>query len=235
MQGNVNRRFAQHTVTLFVLVTGVLALLLGPGRPPGARAIGLGGSILYVTTTGSNALGNNCQTLATPCQTITYALTQALATDTIEVAAGTYSASETFPLTIAIALTISGGWNASFTTQAGATIVDAGGVNAVFSITNGAGTTVALSGMTIQNGTTAGNGGGVDALTGEAVSEQAIVGSSAVSARASGTYSCQGASSGFNCQSRSPGGSIADLPAAADDAEAPSVPGFERTRDLPAP
>lgn len=77
--------------------------------------------------------------------------------------------------------------------------------------------------------------GGADTQTGEAVSEQAIVGSSAVSARAAGTYSCQGASSGFNCQSRSPASNIADLPAASGDAETPSIPGFEGARGLPAP
>jgi parallel beta-helix repeat protein len=45
---------------------------------------------LYVATSGSNA-ANNCQTSATPCQTVTYALTQAAASgDTINIAAGNY-------------------------------------------------------------------------------------------------------------------------------------------------
>ena len=53
---------------------------------------------------------------------------------------------------------------------------------------------------------------GADAQTGEAVAEQATVGSATLSARAAGTYSCQGSSSGSNCQSHLPGAAVAAAP-----------------------
>ncbi len=56
----------------------------------------------YVATTGSDA-ANDCLASGTPCKTITYALTQAEATDVINVAAGTYDTpanGETFPLAL---------------------------------------------------------------------------------------------------------------------------------------
>ena len=43
---------------------------------------------LFVSPTGSDT--NNCQTIGSPCATLGYALSQAAASDTIMVAAGTY-------------------------------------------------------------------------------------------------------------------------------------------------
>jgi hypothetical protein len=45
---------------------------------------------LYVSATGTNAGGNNCQTQSNPCATISYAVSKAASGDTIQVAAGTY-------------------------------------------------------------------------------------------------------------------------------------------------
>jgi hypothetical protein len=56
---------------------------------------------LYVAPSGSNA--GNCQTMATPCQTITYALTQAAASgDTVNIAAGTYTEEVTINKSVAL-------------------------------------------------------------------------------------------------------------------------------------
>lgn len=95
----------------------------------------------FVATTGSNAGANTCLASGSPCKTITYALTQAVANDTISVAVGTYNTAlgETFPLSIVINLTL---------TDAGApsTIIDAtgGGTNRVIQI--GALASVTISG-----------------------------------------------------------------------------------------
>ncbi|MCZ7624561.1 MAG: DUF1565 domain-containing protein [Candidatus Methylomirabilis sp.] len=78
----------------------------------------------FVATSGNDS-GNTCLSSDSPCKTITHALTQAVAGDTISVAAGTYNLAlgETFPLTINKALTLTGA-------GAGSTILDATGANA---------------------------------------------------------------------------------------------------------
>ncbi|NWG01122.1 MAG: IPTL-CTERM sorting domain-containing protein [Thermoanaerobaculaceae bacterium] len=76
----------------------VLSLAVGAVTAPEAWAANL-----YVATTGSDAGPNNCQTLASPCKTITHALTQAVSGDVINVAAGLYDTpgnGETFPLAL---------------------------------------------------------------------------------------------------------------------------------------
>jgi len=84
----------------------------GLARALAAAALLLAGSspaaTLYVSTAGSNA--GNCQTVGTPCQTITYALSQAAAAgDSIDIAAGTY----TEELTIAKSVVLNGAGMAS--------------------------------------------------------------------------------------------------------------------------
>lgn len=89
---------------------------------------------------------NDCSALASPCKTITHALTQAVANDTISVAAGTYNLAlgETFPLVIAVNLTLTGA-------GAPTTIIDATGANTRV-ITVNVGVTAAISGVTITGG-----------------------------------------------------------------------------------
>jgi hypothetical protein len=97
----------------------------------------------FVATTG-NDTANDCLTDSMPCKTITYALTQVAANDTIQIAGGTYNPvlGETFPLTIGINLTLTG-------SGADTTIIDAGRTNRVLVIS---GATVAISGVTITGG-----------------------------------------------------------------------------------
>jgi hypothetical protein len=128
-----------------LLLSGVLALafMFLPGSPA------LAASTWYVNgVTGSDA--NACASAAAACQTIGHALTLASSGDTIEVAAATYPEN----LTITINVMIVG---AGATT----TIIDGGHVNTVVSIPN-APVKVLLSGLTIQNGATSGNGGGIN-------------------------------------------------------------------------
>ena len=131
-------------------VAVAVVLLAGLGRPPD---LGAAGTTRLVAPGGSDA--GDCT--SAPCHTIGHAIGVSSAGDTINVAAGTYSPSgnnESFPLSIFIPLTIAGAGS-------GGTIVDASQMNTVFSVSNSSGT-VALSGMTIQNGKApdGGKGGG---------------------------------------------------------------------------
>jgi hypothetical protein len=74
----------------------------------------------YVATTGDN--GNDCLSPGTPCATINGAITKATAGDTILVVEGTYG--ETVVVNKNIAL--SGGWDSSFISKAGHSIIDLG-------------------------------------------------------------------------------------------------------------
>ncbi len=74
------------------------SLTLGAVTVPEAWAANL-----YVATTGSDAGPNTCQVPASPCKTLTHALTQAVSGDVINVAAGLYDTpgnGETFPLAL---------------------------------------------------------------------------------------------------------------------------------------
>lgn len=63
-----------------------------------------------------NDAANDCLASATPCRTITHGLTQAASGDVVEVAGGTYEETAlTFDVTQT--LTLSGGWNGSFTSR----------------------------------------------------------------------------------------------------------------------
>src|SRR5262245_15816831 len=98
----------------------------------------------FVATTGTDA-GNACLVAGSPCKTITHALTQAVANDTISVAAGTYGLAlgETFPITINANLTLTGA-------ESGATVIDATGANNRVIRVHAA--TVTIGGVSITGG-----------------------------------------------------------------------------------
>jgi len=69
----------------------------------------------FVSNAGNDA-ANDCLASATPCRTITHALTQAASGDVVKVAGGTYEESAlTFDVTKT--LTLSGGWTSDFTSR----------------------------------------------------------------------------------------------------------------------
>jgi Zn-dependent metalloprotease len=100
------------------------------------------GTLLYVSTTGSDDVSNNCQSNATPCLTIQNAVNKANDGDVIRVATGIYQTSGfvdlglPYPYTVVslgtantinpglIDITLSGGWNEGFTNQEGYAIID---------------------------------------------------------------------------------------------------------------
>jgi Abnormal spindle-like microcephaly-assoc'd, ASPM-SPD-2-Hydin len=99
---------------------------------------------LYVSTSGNDL--NGCLTPASPCRTLGHAIAVAASGATISVAAGTYPETVTVPLS----LTLVGA-------GASRTIVD--GQQSGTAVTVNAGATVAISGVTIQNGSGSYGGG----------------------------------------------------------------------------
>jgi Zn-dependent metalloprotease len=111
----------------------------------------------YVATTGSDA--NSCSTPASPCLTIGQAVWKAVNGDTILVASGTYTGTASFVVGISENLTISGGWDPTYTQQSGETILDGQNARQVIYIGGG---TITLDRLTITNGSKLdGDGGGI--------------------------------------------------------------------------
>jgi Putative Ig domain len=107
---------------------------------------------LYVSTTGT---GTAC-TKASPCSSISQAASVALSHGgdivSIKVAAGTYDENDSIDASSLASLSLVGA-------GASSTIVNGGGTNTVMTFAAG---TVSLSGLTIENGNTQTNGGGID-------------------------------------------------------------------------
>jgi hypothetical protein len=144
----------------------------------------LAGVNWYVATTGNDT--NNCATTSTPCATIKGAIGKASNGDTILVATGTYIGTGSEVVLINKNVTLSGGWDSTFSTQDGASTID--GQNArrgvVVYINNGSITTtldrfivdkgigspgggifnsgnLTITNSSIQNNSASGHGGGI--------------------------------------------------------------------------
>ena len=150
-----NRKFYLINVSLWlgIALALILTLALIGVRPAMAAS-----TTWYVATTGNDT--NDCATTSTPCPTINGAIGKATAGDTIEVAIGTYTASSgTEVVLIDKSLTLSGGWDATFTTQSDRSTIDGGGIHRGISI-NSSGIVV-IDRFTIQNGKADMQGGGI--------------------------------------------------------------------------
>jgi PKD repeat protein len=104
---------------------------------------------------------NDCQSPSTPCATINGALNNPvfLGGDTILVASGTYTGINTEVVLLNRDVTLSGGWDESFTSQNGISILDGQGVQR--GIRETAGVTALVERFQLQNGNVSGNGGGI--------------------------------------------------------------------------
>jgi hypothetical protein len=109
-------RVMRRTVTVAGTVVGSVVLLTGTLGLMSGTASAVPANTLYVTPGGS--AGGNCASPATACANINYALSQAVAGDTIKVAAGTYD--QTVAITIPVRLVGSG---------AGRTIINGAGID----------------------------------------------------------------------------------------------------------
>ena len=105
------------------------------------------GGTWYVATTGNDA--NSCLSTDSPCGTINGAMGKAAEGDTIMVAAGTYPGTGIAVVSINKSITLSGGWNAGFTTQNGMSTID--GQGARWGIIT-SGNPVVIDRFKIQNG-----------------------------------------------------------------------------------
>jgi hypothetical protein len=111
----------------------------------------------YVTTTGNDS--NSCTATGSPCLTINGAIGKAASGDMIKVATGTYTNSGTEVVLINKSITLSGGWNASFTTQSGMSTID--GQQARRGLMVNSGVTAIIERFVVQNGNSMGGGGGI--------------------------------------------------------------------------
>ena len=136
-----------------ILIIGLLAINV----PQTVRAAGP----WYVASTGDD--GNDCLSPATPCGTINGAIGKAAGEDTIFVAEGTYTASGTEVVLIDKSINLVGGWNESFTTQSGISIID--GSNLRKGIHVNPGIIAIVERFTVQNGS-ATQGSGVTLVGG---------------------------------------------------------------------
>jgi hypothetical protein len=106
------KRMLVNILSIFVM----LALALSATRS--AYAAGP----WYVAPNGND--GNDCLSSATPCGSINGAIAKASSNDTINIAAGVYTSTETAVVLLGKSLTLSGGWNTDFSSQQGMSILD---------------------------------------------------------------------------------------------------------------
>src|SRR4030095_7281755 len=108
----------QHKLfRLFFVLTFVIGLAV-VSAPQSARAAGP----WYVSTTGDD--NNDCLSLANPCATINGAIGKASSQDIVYVAQGIYTGSGNEVVLIDKDISLSGGWDASFTAQSGISTID---------------------------------------------------------------------------------------------------------------
>lgn len=146
----------------------LLALLFSPLaiRPVQAQTA----TTWYVTTTGDDS--NICSDAISPCLTINGALSLASAEDTIKVAMGTYTSTATEVVLITQNITLSGGWDAGFTTQNGLSIIDGQTTRRGVEIEA---IEVVMSHFKIQNGFDGALGGGIFVNDGKLTLNNSIV------------------------------------------------------------
>jgi hypothetical protein len=115
------------------------------------------GSIRFVTTGGYD--GYDCLTPATACGTINGALAKATASDTIEVSAETYYGYGEEVVYINKDISLSGGWDPSFTNRIGRTTIDGQNMRQGIEIVEGVSASIEY--LTVLNGFSSSYAGGI--------------------------------------------------------------------------
>jgi hypothetical protein len=147
----------KHLLILVTLGLGLtLALLWLANSPCATPSISRAAGPWYVASGGDD--GNDCLSAGTACATINGAIAMVSSGDTIYVAIGTYTGTGDEVVLLDKNATLSGGWDASFTTQHGSSAIDGEGSRR--GITVNTGVTAIVEHFTIQNGS-ADDGGGI--------------------------------------------------------------------------
>ncbi len=162
-----------------------------PATDSAADVTALAGATWYVATTGNDA--NSCSAPASPCATIDGAIAKAATGDIIRVASGTYTNITGNVVTISKGVTLSGGWNSTFSSQNGASIIDGGGVrNGI--LVNSSGLTIVVEYFVIQNSYTGSDSGGIYVYGSNFSLKNSSVINNKAGARGAGVFMISGAS-----------------------------------------
>lgn len=136
----------------FSRLLGLLVILLGlipaPVQAAGPWYVAVGGSDL-----------NDCLTPATPCAAINTAISRASSGDTILVGEGLYLGTGERVVWIDKGVTLSGGWNAGFSSQVGRSTIDGQDLRQAIRVTGSEAVTVTH--FILQNGLGNGEAGGI--------------------------------------------------------------------------
>ena len=145
----------------------------------------------YVTTSGNNS--DDCLSPATACATINGGLSKPgfIAGDTIRVATGTYTGAGEQVVLLDKSVILSGGWDASFTSQSGASTIDGEGARRGMNANNGI--TVVIERFAIQNCAAAGDGGGIRVALGTLTLNNSTVSGNTAGGQGAGIYWNSGA------------------------------------------
>lgn len=114
---------------------------------------------------------SSCTSVTAPCQHIQQAINKASNGDTIYVTDGLYQISSS--IFIGKGLTISGGWDITFTNQTGSSVLDGQNTTRVVSI--GSNNVVTLDRLSIINGYTTSDGGGIGVIHGTIIINNSLI------------------------------------------------------------
>lgn len=137
----------------FVSLSLLLGLFMATPLYQPARAAGP----WYVAPAGDDS--NDCLSANTPCATINGAMGKASAGDIVKIAVGTYTGAASEVVLVDRNITLSGGWNNTFSTQSGLSAIDGQGARRGMYVNGGL--IVTVDGFMIQNGQNGGGGGGI--------------------------------------------------------------------------
>ena len=151
-----------------------------------------GGPVSYYVNLATGNNNNTCLSVAAPCRTIQEAINKGSAGDVIKVTNGRYLFSSNPSPNVVIIdknLTLSGGWNAAFTVQTGASTIDGANTNNGILVISGA---VTVENFIIENSTSY-NGGAIYLLNGSLTLKRSTLQNNSADSNGAGIFVDNGA------------------------------------------